>query len=125
MTVGVAKRVPIEFFTAPSSSEGAGRDPVPEPVDGTEDTRPFLGTNGGTNIDCASTAFSRLRRIRDEDANITSRDVNTCGHELSTGTLLGYWSQNVSQSSPRRSVPGCHTDFKFHNVSYARSFLFK
>ena len=125
MPVGGAKRVPSEFFPVPSSSEGAELDSVPVAVGGTVYTRPFLGTNGGINSDCASTAFSRLRRIRDEDANITSRDVNTCGHELCTGTLLGYWSQNVSQSSPRRSVPGCHIDFKFCNVSYARSFLFK
>ena len=99
-------------------------DSVPVAVGGTADTRPFLGTNGGTNSDCASTAFSCLRRTRDEDANVTSRDVNTCGHELDTDALLGCWSQNVSQSTPRRSVARFNVNFKFCNVSYARSFLF-
>ena len=111
----------------PSSSEGAELDSVPVAVGGTVYTRPFLGTNGGINSDCASTAFSCLRRTRDEDANVTSRDVNTCRHELDTtcitNALLGCWSQTVSPSSPRRSVARFNVNFEFCNVSYARSSL--
>ena len=124
MPVGGVKRAPSEFFQCRRRARvlnliqfPSRRRDCPYPT--------FLETNGSINSDCASTAFSCLRRTRDEDANVTSRDVNTCRHELNTDALLGCWSQNVSQSSPRRSVARFNVNFKFCNVSYARSFLFK
>ena len=127
MPVGGAKRAPGEFFQCRRRARvlsltqfPSRRRDCPYPT--------FLETNGSINSDCASTAFSCLRRTRDEDANVTSRDVSICRHELDptciTNALLGCWSQTVLPSSPRRSVARFNVNFKFCNVGYACSFLF-
>ena len=128
MPVGGAKRVPSEFFQCRRRARVL--NPIQFPSRRRDCQYPtFVETNGGINSDCASTTFSCLRRTRDEDANVTSRDVNTCRHELDTtcitNALLGCWSQTVSPSSPRRSVARFNVNFKFCNASYACSFLFK